>query len=724
MRSYRPPSAGLGALALAVTLLSACAPAPELDSQPLVDLLHQPEILVEQRVLDFLPSQGPTRFVSGWWGWRDVDGLRMVAYRQPARIEVANLESRPRTLRFVTKVHELPEAGAVQVQVGGELVGELPLDPTQVVLPALPLGRVPVDFIWPEGSQVGIDHAEFVEALPAGRVEIADALIEQSGYSAVDFVRHLPAGSRLTGEFSPPADAREEQSFHLLIERQGEPPEEAFTWPAPRWQRGSTIDLSLTDEDGLVRIRLLARGTGSPGTWNGLQVATPVQPQVQPVVLPAPPKLILVYVMDALRADAVGHLGGGATPTLDRLAAEGVTFLDHQTLAPNTLPSTKTLFTGRPVLESNRKRLSREGPPLLAELFATAGYTTALLSGNGYVSDFYGITRGFEHLDKSVLYEFHPKTDYNDNAEWVHHAGLDWLNGLAEDERGFLYLHTVHPHSPYDPPAEYLPAGFTAIDSTFSADSETLVSLRSGELTASAGDRQRLESLYQGGLAYGDAEFGQLLDAVLARYQPGEVLVIATSDHGEEFFDHEGVLHGFTLYRDQLHVPLIAWWPGTLEPKRIESPTDTQDLYVTLRQLVSDYEPQPLGGDSLWPALLGSPAGSSAGDVRFAAAPGVKGGIFAAHSTTRKLVWAPRVDSQWGMGDGHGKSHEAEYVFDLVADPEERVNLAGEPNLETDWLRSRLLAWVDLARALQPGSEDAVLDDAMERNLKALGYVN
>jgi hypothetical protein len=159
----------------------------------------------------------------------------------------------------------------------------------------------------------------------------------------------------------------------------------------------------------------------------------------------------------------------------------------------------------------------------------------------------------------------------------------------------------------------------------------------------------------------------------------------------------------------------------------VAAPTTTQDLYVTLRQLTGEYTPQPLAGRSLWPLMLEGGAPDSPAEwatVRFAAAPGVAGGIFSAQSARRKLVWAPRQGSQWGMGDGAGRSHEAEYVFDLAADPGELENLAGEPSLETDWLRSRLLAWIELGRALQPGGEEVELDDAMEQNLRALGYLD
>jgi arylsulfatase A-like enzyme len=707
--------------------LAGCGAREPLARHALVDPHDRPEILTESRVLDFPPSQAATRFVRGWWGWREGYVLRMVPYARPSRIQIATLDPRPRTLTFLTKVNRLPETGKVDVLIGGERVAELPLDPKGVELPPLPIGRAAVDFLWPDGCEIGIERAELEQALPAGAVKIEGEQVRQSGWSAVDFVRPVPAGARLRGAFTPPSPARDEQSFEVIVERDGQAPTTVFAWPAP-WFRawgGHDFDVPLGPEAGLTRVRLLARGTGEPALWESLAVAAPPPPPAPPPTPPAPPKLVLLYVMDALRADRVGHLGGpeSSTPVIDRLAAEGVTFLDHQSLAPNTLPSTKTLFTGRAVIESNRKRLSPDGPPLLAELFQTAGFHTALLSGNGFVSHFYGVDRGFEHQDDSVLYEFHPKTEHNENAQWINEAAADWLTGLEPDARVFLYLHVVHPHNPYDPPPPFRRPELEAIDSTIDGDSTTLLQVRDGKRETSAADRRRLRALYEGGLAYGDAKLGELLDVLSRRYRPGEALVLVTSDHGEELFDHDGVLHGFTLYRDQLHIPLVAWWPGTLAPRRIDTPTTTQDLYVTLRRLTGDAATEALSGRSLWPLMLGV-ADPDWDTVRFAAAPGVSGGIYSAQSPRRKLVWAPRTGSQWGMGEGAGRSHEAEYVFDLRDDPQERRNLAGEPSLETDWLRARLLAWIDLARALQPGGETAELDDAMRANLRALGYLD
>ena len=76
------------------------------------------------------------------------------------------------------------------------------------------------------------------------------------------------------------------------------------------------------------------------------------------------------------------------------------------------------------------------------------------------------------------------------------------------------------------------------------------------------------------------------------------------------------------------------------------------------------------------------------------------------------------------MGRGPGRTHEAEYVFDLGDDPEERLNRAGESSLEVDWLRTRLRTWEARWRKSQPVIDETELDAATRRQLEALGYVD
>ncbi len=76
------------------------------------------------------------------------------------------------------------------------------------------------------------------------------------------------------------------------------------------------------------------------------------------------------------------------------------------------------------------------------------------------------------------------------------------------------------------------------------------------------------------------------------------------------------------------------------------------------------------------------------------------------------------------MGRGRGRTHDAEYVFNLTGDPDEKINLAGAADLEVDWLRSRLNGWLEYWDSRQPDIDDSRPDEETRRRLKALGYTD
>jgi arylsulfatase A-like enzyme len=418
-------------------------------------------------------------------------------------------------------------------------------------------------------------------------------------------------------------------------------------------------------------------------------------------------------VLDALRADTVGHLGGppGISPALDRLAREGVTFRAHRSVAPNTLPSTKALFTGRAFVSRGGWKLDPADGPTLAEMFRQGGYHTGLFSGNVYVSSAYQMDRGFEHTGREVLIEGYTAAEHpahNENAARAHASALAWLRSLPPGSRAFLYLHVIHPHNPYDPPEPFRSRWTAGIPSRIEGDTETLTAIQHGRLTASPDDRRRLRGLYDGSLAYADAEIGRFLEQAAAVVPPRETLVAVTADHGEEHFEHGGILHGFTVYEEMLRIPLVLWAPGRLAHAEVKDGTTTLDLHAALRELSGLKKPD-------------SPRDPEG--VRFAAASSVKGGIYTAVAGRWKVVWAPRAGLGWGQGEAIGRSHDPEYLFDLAADPGETVNRAGHGDLAAAWLRSRLLAWIEGKR--DEGDEKGAPVDAETLNrLRALGYVN
>jgi hypothetical protein len=127
-------------------------------------------------------------------------------------------------------------------------------------------------------------------------------------------------------------------------------------------------------------------------------------------------------------------------------------------------------------------------------------------------------------------------------------------------------------------------------------------------------------------------------------------------------------------------------------------------------------------GSSLWPLIAGTNTPDSQPPLIFAAAPGLAGATMA-RSDRWKLIRSPRDGPDRGQGKGRGRSWDVEYVFDLINDPGERHNLAGTDELEHAWLRTRLMAWIKVQRALQPSPGDQVMDDETKDQLEALGYV-
>jgi arylsulfatase A-like enzyme len=500
-------------------------------------------------------------------------------------------------------------------------------------------------------------------------------------------------------------------------------------WDAERRrdQSGSVpLEVPIGGGTDLVRIRLSAEGVGPPGRWHNARIIHrgPVRAVAEDVEIPAPPRLVVLYVMDALRADHVGRRGDRdpLTPVLDGLAAGGVRFENHFAVAPNTAPSTRALFSGLCMLDD--RRLADPGPIRLAEVFRSAGYHTASFTGNPNLGPALDLAAGFDTVELLRVPEdhhpHHPPT-VNRSAELLHRAALSWLDELGAGDRGFLYVHTLNPHNPYTPPPEIEVRLAPPERSHIDGRTRTLVAIRDREREVSTGDMDRIRELYAAGVAYNDRELGRFLDNVSRRFAPGEVLVIVTSDHGEELFEHGGVLHGYTLYDEMLRIPLIVSWPDLVGPGRVVTPTTTLDLHASLIGLLGR-SLDTSTGRSLWPEILGAGGRDIGRRLIFAAAPGLDGAVMA-RSSEWKLIHAPRDGIGRGQGHGRGRSRDLEYVFNLRSDPVEHRNLAGVDNLEVAWLRTRLAGWLEIQRSLQPEPDDREMDTATSEQLEALGYV-
>ena len=457
----------------------------------------------------------------------------------------------------------------------------------------------------------------------------------------------------------------------------------------------------------------------------------------EPEAPPAPARTSVVLVsVDTLRADRVGAYGyteRPTTPALDALAARGAVFEAHTSASPWTTPAHMTMLTG---LEPRTHGVTHSFDSLaadlaaghgfwgidpertmLAEVFQAHGYSTAAFTAGATVDARIGFGQGFDHLDETM----YKLGDHNVAAM------LDWVR--EQEGPYFLFWHHFEVHAPYlDARFAELPEGLAeglaAVEEQARQRNPPVevrheIHRKNQALLRERGvyDALTMEALYTGGVARSDEALAQLLEVV-----GEEVLVVVTSDHGEEFGEHDPSAfydaHGHSLYGEVIDVPWVMAGPG-VPALRVAQPSGTSDLVPTLLELV-DLPCPEVDGRSFVPALQGRPlpdepvhAEALAWDYEQKA---VRRG-------DDKLIVSVRAADVAAHGRATFPARPALVEFyDLGADPGEQRNLATREGAPPE-----VQALYDLARAHHgstPGEPVRVtLDGDTFENLTSLGYI-
>jgi len=331
---------------------------------------------------------------------------------------------------------------------------------------------------------------------------------------------------------------------------------------------------------------------------------------------------ILVIVIDALRADHLSSYGysRATSPNIDRLAAEGVLFERAFSTASYTLPSHASILTGlyprqHGVEWLTSKAISNPAFPTLGEVLQRRGYRTAAFSGNTFwFAREHGFGRGFHHFEDyfhnvtdmfmrtsygRMLTRFvMPRLGYDDIAARKHAtdtnpAVLSWL-GKDDANPFFVFINYMDVHDPYLPPQPYR--------SKFSKNPEPggLINWQLHMPSNLTADQLQSETdAYDGAIAYVDDQIDVLLKGLQQRQSSRPLLVVITSDHGEEFKEHGNLAHGHTLYRETIHVPLIFWQPGRVpQGLRVSLPVSNSEIASTITEFLGGSE-RPFAGPPL-----------------------------------------------------------------------------------------------------------------------------
>jgi choline-sulfatase len=387
------------------------------------------------------------------------------------------------------------------------------------------------------------------------------------------------------------------------------------------------------------------------------------------------PRNVLLITLDTMRADRLPAYGftGVLTPTLDRIAAEGVVFEDAFAAVPLTLPSHATLMTG--IYPPRLGVRDNAGVPLsdefttLAEMLREQRLNTAAFVASSVLAPRRGLGQGFDVYSAGAFGRCGQGPPARRRADAVVDEALGWFQRNGTDPF-FVWLHLYDTHRPYDLPAEYT---------------------------------ERYFDPYLAAIAYEDAELGRVVSELERRGLLESTLIVVTGDHGESLGGHGEQSHGIFLYQEALRVPLVMRGPG-LSPKRTLGVVRLVDVMPTVLSLFG-LSITGIDGVNLSPnqrSRVASPREVYAESMypeRFG-----WGALRSLQADRYKFIDAPRPE-----------------LYDLARDPsEQRSVIAEHPSVARAMLR-RLAAYD--VRQTPAGVPAAKIDGRILEQITSLGYV-
>lgn len=463
----------------------------------------------------------------------------------------------------------------------------------------------------------------------------------------------------------------------------------------------------------VVRLELAFEGKGSAAL-----AAPAILTEGAPAVPRASaPRNVVMVLIDTQRADHLQPYNAATrvkTPAVAALAAQGTVFEAAQAPENWTKPSVASVLTGLYPASHGTKtgdaKLSDKAV-LLSEVLKDAGYATASFLANGYVSDKFGFNQGWDNYTNYI------REKRSSNAENVYRDAARWIDEHKK-QPFFVYIQTIDPHVPYDPPEEmielYHPEPYHGVVSPRStADQLGRAKLSPPKVVLNDEDRKYLEALYDGEVSYHDKYLGVFIEKLKRSGLYDKTLFVVTADHGEEFYDHQSYGHGHSLYQELVHVPWILRYPGAA-PRRIRETVSTVDIAPTVISSLGLPVPAVMEGSDRTAQVFGANAPVFSASV------------------------SDFLDDRRSLRAGHWKlvlRGLTPTLFDLESDPHEQTELElAEHPVATRYCRILLGQFLgaldrgDWLNADPPGrsielkGDDADVDEATAAGLRALGY--
>lgn len=437
-----------------------------------------------------------------------------------------------------------------------------------------------------------------------------------------------------------------------------------------------------------------------------------------------PRRNVLLITADQLRGDLLHCTGADFmhTPNLDRLAAEGINFLNAMTPNPICVPARATITTGNysHVCTANKANSGRirDDQPRIAQHFVEKGYRTYALGKLHYVpyqkprllhgfqtaeltesgrilrqaalrgedlgseeyhdylySVGYG---GFERAHGAGNNDVHPTVSaippehYVD--AWVASRSIAYLQQHLRDHRGrpfFMWTSFPKPHSPYDPPEPY----HRHYDPRFIPPPVGSPEHLHGRARSLAVERDRYDwqhlspeavrlarARYAGLVTFQDLQVGRLLQFLDETGLRDNTIILYTADHGDMLGDF-GIFFKANFLNGSVRVPMILSSPSQIRAGQVSRQlVGLEDILPTLAGLAGVPLSESVHGIDLTPYL--DDPNAAVRPCYIAQCGNDPRQAYMAFDGRYKYIY-----SQWDA---------LEELYDLQEDPHELRNLASE----------------------------------------------
>jgi arylsulfatase A-like enzyme len=433
---------------------------------------------------------------------------------------------------------------------------------------------------------------------------------------------------------------------------------------------------------------------------------------------------VILIMVDTLRRDHLdcyGDSNGVATPNIDALAADGALFNQAYAHATHTKPSTATLLSSRYPTEHgaiHKTDALPAGVTTLTEVLASEGYYCGGIVTNINLAPIYNFQQGFheytylppkfffganEAASRLVVYGVLRLMRMKAvQSKYVHHfyrsgetvtGYYDDFLKRNQDKPFFLFLHYMDPHDPY---FEHPFSGLGYARAVMPHPDPEFVDL--------------FKDFYRQDIEYLDDWIGEVVGKLKARKLYDNSVIVFTSDHGEEFYEHGGWWHGTTLYEEVVRVPLIAKRPaGEGAGLFSDSLCGLLEVAPTILAELDRDVPAEMQGQNLFDLPIEE--------------EGIPG-IFSEADHEGNIVQMLRI-GPWKYiktNPDNPRQRPPQQLFYLPDDPGELINLVDSNPDKAEEMELLLKAKYQEVLAGKVEGAEMEMDQATQERLRALGY--